>query len=151
MTIEDFLTIVWETRQTNPYLFYGGVTVKIFLVFLVYRAFKKRRQNAKIKENERIEAERLFKLESDRKTKQYADKLALEQKQNLQKEFALKEQKKLKVEAENLKREADKKASTEIKSPNKDVNRFQKKKKKPSLKFQKDKLLLLTLIQMKFK
>ncbi len=85
MTIEDFLTIVWETRQTNPYLFYGGVTVIIFLVFLVYRAFKKHRQNAKIKENERIEAERLLKLESDRKTKQYADKLALEQKQNLQK------------------------------------------------------------------
>lgn len=129
MTIEDFLTIVWETRQTNPYLFYGGVTVIIFLVFLVYRAFKKRRQNAKIKENERIEAERLLKLESDRKTKQYADKLALEQKQNLQKEFALKEQKKLKVEAENLKREADKKASTEIKSPNEDVKQILEEKK----------------------
>lgn len=128
MTIEDLLTIVWETRQTNPYLFFGGVTVIIFLGFLAYTALKKRRQNAKIKENERIEAEQLIKLESDRK-KHYADKLALEQKENLQKEIALKEQTKLKVQAKNLKREADKKASTEIKSPTEDVKPILEEKK----------------------
>ncbi|MCG9879014.1 MAG: PD-(D/E)XK nuclease family protein [Bacteroidia bacterium] len=129
MTIEDFLKIVWETRQTNPYLFYGGVIVIIFLIFLAYKAFKKRRKNAKIKENAKIEAERLIKLEADRKAKQYADKLALEHKQNLQKEITLKEQTKLKVQTENLKREADKKASTEIKSPTEDVKKILEEKK----------------------
>jgi hypothetical protein len=129
MTIEDFFKIVWDTRLTNLILFYSGVTVGIFLVFLTYKAIKKRRQNFKLKEKQRIEAERLTKLEADRKAKQHAYKLALEQKQNLQKEIATKEQAKLKAQAENLKREAEKKASTEIKTPTEEVKQILEEKK----------------------
>lgn len=129
MTIEDFLKIVWETRLTNPILFYGGLIAGILLVFLIYKTIKKYRRKIKLKENQRIESERLTKLETDRKAKQNADKLGLKQNQNLQKEIAAKEQPKLNAQAENLKREAEIKVSTEIKSTTEDVKRILEEKK----------------------
>jgi len=129
MTISDFIKTVWDTRLTNPILFYGCATALLFLVFLTIKFVKKRRKNLKLKESQRKESERLTKLEADRKAKQYADKLALEQKQNLQKEIAAKEQAKLKAQAENIKREAEKKASTEIKSPTEEVKQILEEKK----------------------
>jgi len=129
MTITDFLRIIWETRLTNPILFYSGLTIGIFLIFFTYKAIKNIRQYFKLKEKQRIEAERLTKLEADRKAKEFANKIAIEQKQNLQKVIAKKEQTKLKTQAENLKREADKNASAEIKSQPEDLQQIIEEKK----------------------
>lgn len=133
MTIGDFFKIVWETRLTSPILFYGALTVGIFFILLTYYAVKKRRQNFKLREKQRIEAERLTKLEAEKKAKHFADKLALEQKQNIEKE---KEQPKPKDQAENLKRDAEKKVSTEIKSSIDDAKQILEEKKEPKSKRQ---------------
>lgn len=121
MTIPDFFKTVWDTRLSNPYLFYGCFIMGVIFIVLTIMAIKKRRQNLKIKENQRIETERLAKLEAGRKARQYADKLALEQKKNLQKEIAIKGQAKFKTQEDNPKNESEKKVSEEIKLQTEDI------------------------------
>ncbi len=126
MTIHDFLEIILDMRLTNPILFYGGLTLGVLIVFLIYYVITKRSQNSELKEKKRHEAERLIKLEGASTSLHPLDNVALDKRQNIQKG---KEQLTLKTRAENIKTELENKATTEVKSPSEDFKQQSEEKK----------------------